>query len=75
MLRKSIGIPRHRHNNRPDGFTVLGAVAELERSLIAERVRAGLRNTRAKGPPKVGTPVGLPSCALRVSRGVKQRLS
>src|SRR5947209_12518646 len=31
------------------GFTVLGAVAELERSLIAERVRAGLRNARAKG--------------------------
>ncbi len=29
-------------------FTVLGAVAELERSLIAERVRAGLRNARAK---------------------------
>lgn len=38
-------------------FTVLGAVAELERSLIAERVKAGLRNARAKGkrlgrPPK-----------------------
>src|SRR6202049_674656 len=30
-------------------FTVLGAVAELERSLIAERVRAGMRNARAKG--------------------------
>jgi len=30
-------------------FVVLGAVAELERSLIAERVRAGLRNARAKG--------------------------
>jgi DNA invertase Pin-like site-specific DNA recombinase len=30
-------------------FTVLGAVAELERSLIAERVRAGLRNARAIG--------------------------
>jgi DNA invertase Pin-like site-specific DNA recombinase len=30
-------------------FIVLGAVAELERSLIAERVRAGLRNARAKG--------------------------
>src|SRR5690348_9719945 len=30
-------------------FTVLGAVAELERSLIRERVRAGLRNARAKG--------------------------
>jgi DNA invertase Pin-like site-specific DNA recombinase len=30
-------------------FTVLGAVAELERSLVAERVKAGLRNARAKG--------------------------
>jgi DNA invertase Pin-like site-specific DNA recombinase len=30
-------------------FTILGAVAELERSLIVERVRAGLRNARAKG--------------------------
>jgi DNA invertase Pin-like site-specific DNA recombinase len=37
-------------------FTVLGAVAELERSLIAERVRAGLRNARAKGM-KLGRPV------------------
>ncbi len=30
-------------------FTIIGAVAELERSLIAERVRAGIRNARAKG--------------------------
>jgi DNA invertase Pin-like site-specific DNA recombinase len=30
-------------------FTVLGAVAELERSLIAERVKAGIRNARARG--------------------------
>ena len=30
-------------------FTVLGAVAELERTLIVERVRAGLRNAKAKG--------------------------
>jgi DNA invertase Pin-like site-specific DNA recombinase len=30
-------------------FTVLGAVAELERNLIVERVRAGLRHARAKG--------------------------
>ncbi len=36
-------------------FTVLGAVAELERSLIAERVRAGLRNAKAKGK-KLGRP-------------------
>lgn len=38
-------------------FTVLGAVAELERSLIAERVRAGLRNARAKGK-RLGRPRG-----------------
>ena len=36
-------------------FTVLGALAELERSLIAERVRAGLRNARAKGK-RLGRP-------------------
>jgi DNA invertase Pin-like site-specific DNA recombinase len=30
-------------------FTVLGAVAELERGLIVERVKAGLRNAKAKG--------------------------
>ena len=40
-------------------FTVLGAVAELERSLIAERVRAGLRNARAKGK-RLGRPPVLP---------------
>jgi DNA invertase Pin-like site-specific DNA recombinase len=36
-------------------FTVLGAVAELERSLIAERVRAGVRNARANGK-RLGRP-------------------
>jgi DNA invertase Pin-like site-specific DNA recombinase len=36
-------------------FTVLGAVAELERSLIIERVRAGVRNARAKGK-RLGRP-------------------
>jgi DNA invertase Pin-like site-specific DNA recombinase len=40
-------------------FTVLGAVAELERSLISERVRAGLRNARAKGKS-----LGRPKCDL-----------
>jgi DNA invertase Pin-like site-specific DNA recombinase len=40
-------------------FTVLGAVAELERSLIAERVRAGLRNARAKGKM-----LGRPRCIV-----------
>jgi DNA invertase Pin-like site-specific DNA recombinase len=36
-------------------FTVLGAVAELERCLIVERVKAGLRNARAKGK-RLGRP-------------------
>lgn len=36
-------------------FTVLGAVAELERSLIGERVRAGLRNAKAQGK-RLGRP-------------------
>jgi DNA invertase Pin-like site-specific DNA recombinase len=30
-------------------FAVIGAMAEFERSLIQERVKAGLRNARAKG--------------------------
>jgi DNA invertase Pin-like site-specific DNA recombinase len=30
-------------------FTVLGSVAELERSLCVERVKCGMRNARAKG--------------------------
>jgi DNA invertase Pin-like site-specific DNA recombinase len=36
-------------------FTVLGAVAELERSLTVERVRAGMRNARSKGA-RIGRP-------------------
>jgi Resolvase, N terminal domain len=36
-------------------FTVLGAVAELERGLIVERVKAGLRNARSKGK-RLGRP-------------------
>jgi DNA invertase Pin-like site-specific DNA recombinase len=36
-------------------FTILGAVAEMERELIRERIRAGVRNARAKGK-KLGRP-------------------
>ncbi len=39
-------------------FTVLGAVA-IERSLIVERVRAGMRNARAKGR-RIGRPPQTP---------------
>ena len=41
--------------DRQDDFHGSGAVAELERSLIVERVRAGLRNARAKGK-RLGRP-------------------
>ncbi len=37
-------------------FTVLGAVAELERNLIVERVRADLRHAHAKGK-RLGRPM------------------
>ncbi|MGA7463323.1 MAG: recombinase family protein [Candidatus Korobacteraceae bacterium] len=36
-------------------FQIIGAMAEFERALIQERVRAGLRNARAKGR-KLGRP-------------------
>lgn len=36
-------------------FHVIGAMAEFERSLIQERVRAGLKNARAKGK-RLGRP-------------------
>ena len=36
-------------------FTILGAVAELERGLIAERVKAGMRSARARGT-RLGRP-------------------
>jgi DNA invertase Pin-like site-specific DNA recombinase len=36
-------------------FQIIGAMAEFERSLIQERVRAGLRNARAQGK-KFGRP-------------------
>jgi len=36
-------------------FTILGACAEMEREIIVERVRAGLRNAVAKGK-KLGRP-------------------
>src|SRR5271165_1004347 len=49
-------------------FTVLGAVAELERSLISERVKAGLRNAKAKGRH-----VGRPRVSLDSSEIARRR--
>jgi DNA invertase Pin-like site-specific DNA recombinase len=44
-------------------FQVIGAMAEFERSLIVERVKAGLRNARAKGKR-----LGRPRVAVDASR-------
>jgi len=53
-------------------FTVLGAVAELERGLIVERVKAGLRNAKAKGKrlgrPKVSVDSGQIVTLRRIGR-------
>jgi len=56
-------------------FTVLAAVAELERGLIVERVKAGLRNARAKGK-RLGRPkaiVDRPRLASLRARGCSWR--
>ena len=52
-------------------FTILGAVAEFERALICERVRAGLANARAKGHMPGPKPVefDMPAISAARSRG------
>ena len=49
-------------------FTVLGAVAELERNLIVERVRAGLRHARAKGKCLGRPKKSVDACEIRALR-------
>lgn len=47
-----ISISEQLDTNTPMGqavFTIISAIAQLERELIAERVKNGLRNARAKG--------------------------
>jgi DNA invertase Pin-like site-specific DNA recombinase len=57
-------------------FTILGSVAELERSLIGERVKAGLRNAKAKGQ-RLGRPPlrELSAADVRQLRKDRRRLS
>lgn len=45
-------------------FTILGSVAQLERDLIAERVRAGLHNAKMKGV-RIGRKKTRPSQLIR----------
>jgi len=47
-------------------FTIIGAMAELESSLISERVRAGMAAARARG-----THVGRPPCPPAVVQEVQ----
>jgi DNA invertase Pin-like site-specific DNA recombinase len=58
-------------------FTIVAAIAELERSLIVERVRAGLRRARAEGK-HVGRPRAVINpIALRdvISRRLSSRIA
>jgi DNA invertase Pin-like site-specific DNA recombinase len=62
---RNLGVDFVSHNEAIDTstalgrmiFTVVSAVAELERSIIIERVRSGLDRARAKGT-KLGRPTG-----------------
>jgi DNA invertase Pin-like site-specific DNA recombinase len=52
-------------------FQIIGAMAEFERALIQERVRAGIRNARAKGK-RMGRPrvfVDVPKIAALRAQG------
>jgi len=57
-------------------FTIVAAIAELERSLIAERVRAGLRRARGEGRrlgrPPVAVDPGRLASAIRRNLPVRE---
>jgi DNA invertase Pin-like site-specific DNA recombinase len=55
---ESVSLSEQIDTSKPMGkvvFTILASVAELERSMIVERVKAGLRNAKAKGK-RIGRP-------------------
>jgi DNA invertase Pin-like site-specific DNA recombinase len=54
-------------------FTIIAAIAQLERSLIAERVRAGLRRARAEGKRLGRSPVGIDPTDLE--NAIRRKLS
>jgi DNA invertase Pin-like site-specific DNA recombinase len=53
---------------------IVGAVAELERNLIIERVRAGMRRARLEGQHIGRTPLQLDNAAIHRDRGQGQSL-
>jgi DNA invertase Pin-like site-specific DNA recombinase len=52
----------------PLGRAIIGAIAELERSLIVERVRAGMRRARLEGQQIGRAPLVLDSTAILQDR-------
>ena len=53
-------------------FTIIGAMAELERNIIRERVLAGMEHARRNGT-KSGQPVGRPKAVFNRDEVVKLR--
>jgi putative DNA-invertase from lambdoid prophage Rac len=63
-----IGLRDNLHVSTPPGplmLQTIGAMAEFERALIAERIRAGLRNARAKGKRLGRPPVAVDVAKVR----------
>jgi DNA invertase Pin-like site-specific DNA recombinase len=54
---------------------ILGAIAELERNLIIERVRAGMRRAKLEGRPIGRKPLKIDRAALLADRGLGYSLS
>jgi len=72
---RNLGIDFVSHNEAIDTtaplgkamFTIVAAIAELERSIIVERVRAGVAKARAKGK-RIGRPKGSKVDPVAVAR-------
>ena len=68
----SLAARPHRHIDAPGMFSlqVLGAVAQLERALISERTKAGIKAARARGklPGNPGLRQGIPPPSPRPRR-------
>ena len=52
-------------------FGMLSVFAEFERSIIRERVIAGMRRAQAKGT-KSGKPIGRPALAPQIKTAIRQ---
>ncbi len=72
-----VGLYLHKQGldtSTPSGramFGMLGVFAEFERAMIAERVRAVIKNAKAKGT-KTGKPFGRPRVGADIERKVRE---